>query len=122
MNRSRIRRVAGQIKKETSHIIREGLKDPRISTGITSITDVLVSPDLRYARIYVSILGSEEDREEILRVLDKATGFIRSEIGKRIRLRYVPEISFIADKSIEYGAHIDQVLKDLGRKHGEGED
>lgn len=122
MNRSRIRRVAGQIKREASQIIREELKDPRVAPAITSITDVLVSPDLRYARIYVSILGSDEEREGILQVLEKATGFIRSEIGKRIRLRYIPEISFLADKSIEYGAHIDQVLKELHLEPGKGED
>lgn len=112
MTQNRVRRVAEQIKKDIGGIIKFELKDPRVA-GITSVTDVDLSKDLRYASVYVSIYGSDTVKEETLQALVKATGFIRSEIGRRIRLRYTPEISFFLDNSIEYGAHIENVIKSL---------
>ncbi len=109
---NRMRRVAKQIKKDVSQIIGTELKDPRIS-GITSVTGVEMSKDLRYASIYVSIYGDNSERDLTLAVLDKASGFVRSEIGRRIRLRYTPEISFHLDNSIEYGNRIDKIIKTL---------
>ncbi len=112
MSENRVRRVAEQVKKDVSQIIGNEMKDPRLA-GITSVTDVQLSRDLRYASIYVSIFGSDQEKEETLQTLIKATGFIRTEIGKRIRLRYTPEINFFLDNSIEYGAHIERVIKSL---------
>ncbi|MDW7739490.1 MAG: 30S ribosome-binding factor RbfA [Bacillota bacterium] len=112
MSENRVRRVAEQIKKDISQIISSELKDPRIA-GITSVTEVQLSRDLRYASAYVSVYGTEEEKEEMLQILTKASGFIRSEIGKRIRLRYTPVVNFYLDNSIEYGAHIDSVIKSL---------
>jgi len=112
MNNPRMRRVSGQLKKEISQIIKE-LKDPRISPALTSVTDVQVSRDLRHAWVYVSILEDHSERVNTIEVLDKAKGFIRSELGKRIRIRYIPELNFISDQSIEHGARIDEVLKSL---------
>lgn len=112
MSENRIRRVSEQMKKDLSQIINKEIKDPRVS-AMTSITDVQVSKDLRYASIYVSIFGTDSEKEETLQTLIRASGFIRSEIGRRIRLRYTPEISFYLDNSIEYGAHIEKVLKSL---------
>ena len=112
MSENRVRRVAEQVKKDVSQIIGNEMKDPRLA-GITSVTDVQLSRDLRYASIYVSIFGSDQVKEETLQTLIKATGFIRTEIGKRIRLRYTPEINFFLDNSIEYGAHIERVIKSL---------
>lgn len=112
MSENRVRRVAEQVKKDVSQIIGYEMKDPRLA-GITSVTDVQLSRDLRYASIYVSIFGSDQEKEETLQTLIKATGFIRTEIGKRIRLRYTPEINFFLDNSIEYGAHIERVIKSL---------
>ena len=112
MSENRVRRVAEQVKKDVSQIIGYEMKDPRLA-GITSVTDVQLSRDLRYASIYVSIFGSDQVKEETLQTLIKATGFIRTEIGKRIRLRYTPEINFFLDNSIEYGAHIERVIKSL---------
>jgi len=125
MAENRVRRVAEQIKKDISHIINTEMKDPRLP-GITSVTDVQVSKDLRYAWVYVSVYGSEDEKEETLQTLVRATGFVRSEIGRRIRLRYTPEIIFYLDDSIEYGAHIENVIKSLkekedGRDDGSGE-
>ena len=112
MSENRIRRVAEQIKKDVSQIIRTELKDPRIS-GITSVTGVEVSKDLRYASIYVSIYGDNDEQATTLKILEKASGFVRTEISRRIRLRYVPEISFYLDNSIEYGNHIENIIKSL---------
>lgn len=112
MSENRMLRVAGQIKKEVSHIINGEIKDPRVA-AMVSVTDVQVSRDLRHASIYLSIFGSEEEREKTLQVLQRASGFIRGEIGKRIRLRHTPEILLLLDNSMEYGARIEKVLKNL---------
>lgn len=112
MSETRARRVGEQIKKEVSRIIAEEIKDPRLH-ALTSVTDVQITRDLRYARIYVSIYGQESEKENTLETLHRATGFIRGEIGQRIRLRYVPEISFHLDSSLDYGAHIEQVIKKM---------
>ncbi len=121
MSNARIQRVSGLIKKEVSELIRE-LKDPRISPAITSITDVQVSRDLSHAWVYVSILKDEQEKEEIVSVLDKARGFVRTELGKRIRLRHIPEIHFISDDSIAHGARIDEVLKSLKQEEEKEEE
>ncbi len=119
--KARASRVGEQIKKEVSQIIQSELKDPRF-TGFLSVTDVEVTRDLGFARIYVSIYGSESEKQLTLKALESALGFVRSEIGKRIRLRHVPEISFHLDQSIEYGAHITEILNDLKEKEKRGED
>ncbi len=121
MSENRVRRVAEQVKKDISQIIGSEMKDPRVA-GITSVTDVQLSRDLRYASVYVSIYGSEEEKEETLQTLMKASGFIRSEIGKRIRLRYTPEVNFLMDNSIEYGAHIENVIKSLKKEENNDND
>ena len=112
MSLNRVRRVAGEMKKEISRILAREIKDPRIA-ALTSVTGVDLSRDLRHATVYVSIYGSEAEKEKTMQVLLRAEGFIRSEIGRRIRLRYAPEIHFAEDRSLEYGAHIDKVLKSL---------
>ena len=114
MSNPRLQRVAGQIKKEMSSILREEVKDPRVNNSIITLTDVTVSRDLGHAWIYVSIMeDNAEEKSLILSALEHATGFIRTQIGKRVRLRHVPEIHFVFDKSIEYGAHINEVLKNI---------
>jgi ribosome-binding factor A len=119
MSETRARRVAEQIKKEVSMIINREIKDPRVASLI-SVTGVQVSRDLHYATVYVSVYGNEEEKRETFLTLSRATGFIRSEIGKRIRLRRTPEITFQQDNSLEYGARIEQVLKTLDQeKDGE---
>jgi len=112
MTENRVRRVAEQIKKDIGGIINYELKDPGVAS-ITSVTDVSLSRDLRHAAVYVSIYGSDAEKEETLQALNRAAGFIRSEIGKRIRLRHTPEINFRLDNSIEYGAYIERVIKSL---------
>jgi ribosome-binding factor A len=107
-------RVAEQIKKEISQIILEEVKDPRV--GFVTVTGVEVSNDLRYTKIFVSIYGDDEEEESTLNALNNAKGFIRSEIGKRIRLRFVPEITFVVDRSLERGERITKLLTQVQRE------
>jgi len=101
-------------------MIREELHDPRI--GFVTVTGVDVVEDLSHAKVYISVLGSEEARQESLAALNRAAGFVRTEIGKRIRLRHVPEIVFKYDPSIQQGAHIAQLLRQVGAKESPGDD
>ncbi len=121
MSENRVRRVAEQIKKDVSYIIGAEIKDPRVAE-ITSVTDVELTRDLRYASVYVSIYGTEMEKEETLQTLARASGFIRGKIGRRVRLRYTPEISFYLDTSIEYGAYIESVLKSLKKEENSDND
>ncbi|MCJ8006308.1 30S ribosome-binding factor RbfA [Lederbergia wuyishanensis] len=107
----RANRVGEQMKKELGEIISRKIKDPRV--GFVTITDVHVTGDLQQATVYISVLGDEEQKENTLKGLDKAKGFIRSEIGQRIRLRKTPEISFEFDESIGYGNRIESILKQI---------
>jgi ribosome-binding factor A len=107
----RANRVGEQMKKELSDIIGRKIKDPRI--GFVTVTDVQVSGDLQQAKVYISVLGDEEQRENTLKGLAKAKGFIRSEVGQRIRLRKTPEIIFEWDESMEYGNRINSILHQL---------
>ncbi|MCL5982141.1 MAG: 30S ribosome-binding factor RbfA, partial [Firmicutes bacterium] len=105
MSEQRAQRVAEEIKRELSQILRNELKDPRISSFI-SVTSVDVTRDLRHAKVFISVFGSEEEQQLTLQALTKAVGFIRTEIGRRIRLRHTPAVSIHLDHSIAYGAHI----------------
>lgn len=101
MGYQRIQRVSEEVKKEIANILRDEIKDPRI--GFVSVTKVEVTGDLRYAKVYVSVLGNENNKEQTMLALNKAKGFIRTEIAKRVKLRITPEIIFTYDSSIEYG-------------------
>jgi len=109
----RANRVAEQMKKELSDIIGRKIKDPRI--GFVTVTDVRLSGDLQIAKVYISVLGDEKQREDTLKGLAKAKGFIRSEIGQRIRLRKTPEIQFEFDESIDYGNRIETLIHELNQ-------
>src|SRR5690554_864798 len=98
-------RVAEDIKQEVSNIIATEVKDPRL--GMISITDVSVSRDLSWAKVFFSQLGTEEDKKRTLEGLDRAKGFVRSELAKRLRVRHTPEIIFEFDPSLEEGAKMD---------------
>ena len=107
----RANRVAEQMKKELGGIIGQKLKDPRI--GFVTVTDVEVTGDLQQATIFISVLGSESEKDDTLKGLNKAKGFIRTEIGQRIRLRITPEINFEFDESVAYGHRIDSLLRQV---------
>ncbi len=108
----RTSRVAQLIKREVSLMLLHGIKDDRVGTGMVSVTDVDVSGDLQHAKIYVSIYGTNEARAETMAGLKSATGYVRSELGARVRLRRTPEVIFVEDRSIERG---NQVLALLNR-------
>lgn len=112
MSKHRPNRLAETLKEEISQLIRVELKDPRI--GFVTLTSVDVADDLSHAKVYVSVLGTEEEGNASLDALNRAAGFVRSEIGKRVRLRHVPSIVFKYDPSIQHGAHIARLLKDVG--------
>lgn len=109
----RISRVAELIKREVSQMLLNGIKDDRVGTGMVSVTDVDVSGDLQHAKIYVSIYGTESAKSETMAGLRSATGFVRSELGSRVRLRRTPEVIFIEDKSIERGTKVLSLLNKL---------
>ncbi|MFH1511936.1 MAG: 30S ribosome-binding factor RbfA [Bacillota bacterium] len=109
MNNQRIDRVNEEVKRHVDAILREELRDPRIK-GTFSVTRAEVTRDLRYAKIYISVLN-DEDRDGMMDALKKAAGLVRSRLGKRMIIRYAPEILFEADKNIAYGIHIADVLR-----------
>lgn len=106
-------RIDEEVKRELGALIRE-LKDPRIS-GIVSVIAVRVTKDLRFAKAFISVLGSEEQQKSSIEGIKSAAGFIRKEIGRRINLRHTPEFSFVLDNSIEHGAYINKIISDLSR-------
>jgi ribosome-binding factor A len=107
----RPQRVALQIQHEVSMMIFRDMKDRRI--GFVTVTGVEMSPDLRHARIFVSLMGTENEKKESLETLNHATGWIRHELGQRIRMKFLPEIVFQADTSQEYGEHIDKLINEI---------
>ena len=117
MAKHRIGRISEEVKRIVSGIIRNELKDPRISE-FTSVVSVEVTSDLRYAKIYVSVLGNEEERMSTIKGLNSAAGFIRRELGKNIDLRYSPEVVFELDRSIEHGVYISKLLDEVMKKDG----
>lgn len=113
MGFDRTDRVSEEIKRELVPIIRS-LKDPRIPE-FTSVISVDVTKDFKYAKVYVSVMGG--DKDDAIKGLNSAKGFVRREIGKKLMIRYTPEFTFVLDTSIEYGAHIAQVLSDIDKKN-----
>lgn len=112
MGFDRTERVSEEIKRELVPIIRS-LKDPRIPE-FTSVVSVDVTRDFKYAKVYVSVMGG--NKNAAVEGLNSAKGFIRREIGRQLTIRYIPEFTFVLDTSIEYGAHIAQVLADIDKK------
>lgn len=110
----RAERVSDQMKQEIADILMRKIKDPRI--GFVTVTDVEVADDLRNAKVFVSVYGS--DKAETLKGLDSAAPFIRSELGHRMRMKFVPELLFRYDESVERGAHIMELLHDIEDKDG----
>lgn len=106
----RTSRIAEEIKRELSDLIRNHIKDPRLPEFV-SVTAVKVTKDLRYAKVYVSVLGDEGKKKDTLAALESAAGFIRHEIGQRINLRYTPEFSFKLDDSIEHGMYLSKLIE-----------
>ncbi len=114
----RLEKISEEMKREISRIIRAEIKDPGI-TSMVSVTKVEVARDLGYAKVFVSLLGDEKDKENTMEGLKRAKGFIKKELGKRIRIRSVPELSFVVDQSIEHGAYITRLINSIREKEGD---
>lgn len=112
-------KVAEAIHEMVSELIIKGLKDPRI--GFVTITGVKLTDDLRLATIYFSVIGSDEEKKATEIGLNSARGYIRREMGKSLRMRYIPDINFRFDESVEYGSRIESLLKEIDRKDGEND-
>lgn len=116
-SKSRLERINEQYKKELSQIINYELKNPN-ATGMISVTKVKVTNDLKFAKVSVSILNAKDVKQTLV-ALKKSAGFIRSELAKKVNLRNTPEIIFELDDSLEYGARIDSILKEIMPKKEE---
>ncbi len=118
MTKYRLGRINEEIKKELSNIIRDDINDPRL-TAMVSVTKVEVTNDLRYAKVFISLFGNEDSKKQSLEALNKSAGFMRREIGHRVKLRYTPELVLELDESIERGMHINNLLTNLKGKNYE---
>lgn len=112
----RLRQINHLIRQELSDLLAREVNDPRLK-GIISITEVEVSADLRQAKVFISIMGSEEERERAFAGLASASGFLRKTLGERLSLRYIPELRFQQDNSIERGSHLLQLMEKLAQEN-----
>ena len=110
MASNRIERINEEIQRELSALLRT-LKDPRLQSGLLTVTHVDTTSDLRYAKIYISALDKSQEKD-MMKGLKSASGYLRRELGSALRLRYTPELQFVADDSIQQGAHILEMLRD----------
>lgn len=115
-------RINMEVQRELSEIIRMEIKDPRVSAAMTSVVAVEVTPDLKYCKAYISVLGNDEVARNALDGLKSAVGYIRRELARRINLRNTPEISFVLDQSIEYGVNMSKLIDEVTRDIKERED
>ena len=120
MSRMRPERVQEAIRQEISMIVQAEIKDPRI--GFITITKVDLTKDLRYARIYFSVLGKNSDKNKALKGLNSAKGYIKGLIAEKIKLRYMPEISFVIDNTLEHTQHIYEILNKISKPKEEADD
>ena len=109
----RVERVAALIRRETSELLLNGIRDERVHQGMVSITDVQVSGDLQHCRIFVSIFGEQNDRSDVLEGLKAASGYLRGELGRRLQMRRAPEVVFQLDRGIEKGTSVLGLLNRL---------
>ena len=114
MKKIRTERIGAEIQKELSKIIRDDLNDPRLSdTATVSVIEVRVTNDLSFADCYISVLGDNAKKDDVLDALNQAKGYIKMLIGDRMRLRSMPEFRFKLDESIEYGAYMEKLIKEI---------
>lgn len=117
----RVARVAELIRREVSQMLLSEIKDDRVQVGMVSVTSVEVSGDLQHAKIFVSIYGSDDARAQTMQGLKSATGFVRSELGHRMRLRRTPEVQFLEDRSIERGTQVLSLINRLSQERKDPE-
>ncbi|URR36308.1 30S ribosome-binding factor RbfA [Thermosynechococcus sp. HN-54] len=117
----RVARVAELIKREVSQLLMYEIRDERVGAGMVSVTDVEVSGDLQHAKIFVSIYSTDEVRRSTMAGLKAASGFVRRELGQRIRLRRTPEVVFVEDRSLERGSRVLSLLNQIGQQQSASE-
>ncbi len=115
MSNNRMQKVNEELKREISNIISLKLSNSLLRKGLISVTKVDTSPDLKYARVYVSMINIG-NKKEALKALKKSSGFVRTEIAQKVNLKYTPELIFEFDESIEYGDRIDNILKEITKE------
>ena len=108
-------RINAEVQRELSNIIRNEVKDPRIHM-LTSVVSVIVAPDLKTCKAYISVLGNQEAKEATIRGLNSAEGYIRRQLARNLNLRNTPEIRFILDESIEYGVNMSKLIDDVTKR------
>lgn len=111
-------RLEQDVKVALSNIIAYEVKDPSVD-GLISVTDVKITPDQKYAKVFISVFG-KQNKQKVLDALTKASGFMKSELGRRVRMRNVPALQFALDDSIAYGNHMDRVIQDVIDKDQKG--
>lgn len=114
-NNNRISRINDEIMKELSQIIRFEVKDPRIN-AMTSVIRVDTTADLKYCKVFVSVLGEEEEKQNVMKGLKNASGFIRHLIAERVNLRFTPELQFKLDETTEYAIHMNQLMEQVAKE------
>ena len=115
----RVERVAALIRRETSELLINGIRDERVHQGMVSITEVEVSGDLQHCKIFVSIYGEEQQRQQVLEGLQAASGYLRGELGRRLQMRRAPEVVFQLDRGIEKGTSVLHLLNRLEEEREE---
>jgi ribosome-binding factor A len=117
----RMDRINEEVRRELSEILREEVKDPRLDNCLLSVLKADTTKDLKYCKVYISVLNSKQPKEDIEKALKSAAGFIRRELAYRLNLRNTPELKFIMDDSIEYSIHISKVLQEYNVPEGNEE-
>lgn len=118
MDIKRVRRIAGEMQKEISMIISNGIKDPRVSP-MASVTAVDLKNDLQFAKIYISVLGDDKEKQDTIDGLKSSIGFIKKELGERLKLRHIPDITIHLDESIERGIYMEKLISEVMKKDNE---
>src|SRR5262245_46640471 len=114
----RTEQVNDLIRAELANLLRDEINDPRLK-GLVTVTRVDVSPDMRRARAYISVLGSEEDRRSTMEALDSARTFLRREVGSRVRMKYIPDLRFVSDTSMEEAQELTDLMRQTAAERGE---
>lgn len=120
MSGNKLSRINEDVQRILAELLRK-VKDPRVNQGLISVTDVETTNDLRYCKVYISVLGLQ-DEKELMKGLKSASGYLRRELGAQLKLRYTPELVFVLDRSIEHGARINEILAQLDRSSNAEED
>ena len=108
-------RINAEVQRELSRIISREIKDPRINP-MTSVVEAVVTPDLKYCKAYISVMGSDEEKKDTIAGLRSAEGYVRRQLAKRLNLRNTPEIQFVLDQSIEYGVHMSRLIDEVNKE------